>query len=195
MSDPKTPAEMLDALGKPFPRYDEPLTQRQRDELTPADAFWLQVEADSESECWLWRGNVSRRYGRTYAGGKYMRSHRYVWELINGPIPDGMVVCHRCDTPLCVRPDHLFVATTAENNADRAAKGRSAQGDNHPSRLYPERRPRGEGHGMAKYTAEQIRKAKALIDAGTTLNQIARLTGISKYTLSKVKRGIQWTSV
>ena len=108
----KNPAEILDALGKPFPKYDAPLTQRERDELSPGEAFWLQVE--DGGECWLWRGNVSRRYGRTYINGRSIRAHRYAWESVNGPIPDGLVVCHRCDTPLCVRPDHLFLATVAD---------------------------------------------------------------------------------
>lgn len=172
------------------PRYDKPITQRERDRLSPHEAFWLHVE--DVGECWMWKGNVSRRYGRLYIAGRTIRAHRYAWEAVYGPVPDGLVVCHRCDQPLCVRPDHLFAATPAENNADRAAKGRSAKGDRHPARMHPETRPRGEAHGMAKYTAQQIQGAKAMIDAGHTLNDIARLTGINKSTLSKVKRGIQW---
>lgn len=184
----KDPATVL-----AYPRYHEPISQYDRDLLSPRDAFWLQVEM--VGECWIWKGNVSRRYGRTYTNGRTVRAHRHAWEIVNGPIPKGLVVCHRCDTPLCVRPDHLFLATTAENNADRAAKGRSAQGDRHPSRMYPERRPRGEKHGMARYTAAQIQEAKSLIDSGKTLNETSRITGINKHTLSKVKRGIQWVTL
>lgn len=76
--------------------------------------------------CWLW---IGRRDGRGYGifaivGASTRAAHRHSWEMVNGPIPDGFEVCHRCDTPACVNPAHLFLGTHRVNVADAAMKGR-----------------------------------------------------------------------
>lgn len=85
-----------------------------------ADRFWTFVERGDG--CWLWTGALGGRggYGRFDAD----RAHRVAYELVVGPIPPGLFVCHHCDVPRCVRPDHLFVGTAKDNAQDRDRKGR-----------------------------------------------------------------------
>ena len=90
------------------------------------NAFWSKV--DRSGECWIWTGDkMPRGYGRVRRRDRtYVGAHRVAWEIVKGPIPAGLHVCHRCDNPPCVRPDHLFVGTASDNARDRDAKGRNS---------------------------------------------------------------------
>lgn len=104
----------------------------------PVTRFWMYVKRADGDGCWEWTGQrsregASRRRGAGY--GQFMgtwtrivQAHRYSWELHNGPIPGGMFVCHRCDNPGCVRPDHLFLGTPKDNTDDMVRKGRQVRG-------------------------------------------------------------------
>ncbi len=93
------------------------------------DRFWRYVERTDG--CWLWRGTRDRHgYGRFFVtkrgGPRQVFAHRFSYALHHGSIAAGLAVCHHCDTPECVRPEHLFLATQAENLRDMWAKGRAS---------------------------------------------------------------------
>ena len=121
------------------------------------------VSPEPMSGCWLWTGCGSLcGYGRFGAGGHYgglIPAHRQAWMLFRGPIPDGLEVAHKCDVRWCVNPDHLWLATHAENMADMLAKGRRKDGpvygDRNGSRTRPDRRPRGDNHWTRRRKLEQ----------------------------------------
>lgn len=106
-------------------RYGDPLAARTR--VSTEERFWRQVEKGAgDDDCWLWvRATTSQgRYGYFKWQNRSWQAHRAAWTLTHGPIPDGLVVCHRCDVTLCVRPDHLFLGTQADNVRDMWEKGR-----------------------------------------------------------------------
>jgi hypothetical protein len=83
------------------------------------------VLPEPNSGCWLWERTVDPRgYGRLRRGGKTVFVHRLAWADTYGPIPDDLIICHRCDNPGCANPDHLFIGTHADNVADKVGKGR-----------------------------------------------------------------------
>jgi hypothetical protein len=98
---------------------------------TYADKPIVRLDFDSayipepNSGCWLWVRNYGGgRYGRLTIDGEEVGAHRFSYERAHGPIPEGSHVLHRCDTPICVNPDHLFLGTHAGNLQDAANKGR-----------------------------------------------------------------------
>lgn len=90
-----------------------------------APRFWSKVQ--KTDGCWFWTGARRNGYGRFGGTKPYRYAHRVAWELTHGPLESPAVkVCHHCDNTLCVRPDHLFIGSQADNVKDRAAKGRTA---------------------------------------------------------------------
>jgi hypothetical protein len=164
--------------------------------------FLSEVMAELEQEeCILWTGaKAGKGYGVTSRNGKQAYVHRLAWEEVNGPIPAGMVVAHKCDTPACHNPAHLFVCTQRENMADMRAKGRSAKGDKHHSKKKPESIVRGERIGTAKLKPEQIAEIRATYKPGragrasdNSLTGLARRYGVAFQTISKIVNRKSWS--
>lgn len=127
------------------------------------------------SECWLWGGGVTvYGYGYFYVGSKQKFAHRAAWETHRGGIPKGLCVLHRCDTRLCVNPDHLFLGTRRDNLADMTAKGR---------------RVSGERHGMAKLTADQVKQIRGSMETQETM---AVRLGVSRQLIGHIRNNKRW---
>jgi hypothetical protein len=138
-----------------------------------ADRFWEKV--DKSGECWVWLGATQHRYGAINLGGstnKVLRAHRLSWEWAYGPVPPGMQVCHRCDNPPCVRPEHLFLGTMADNMADASTKRRFA----------PRRR----------LTEQQVLDIRRRHATGETQKALAREYGVWHGQISRIIRGEEW---
>lgn len=125
----------------------------------------------TESGCLEWVGaRTSFGYGRvadpTVKRG-YSKTHRMIWALTFGPIPEGMVVCHHCDNPPCNNVEHLFLGTQADNNADRARKGRG-------------RAPSGESHRSARLSDLDVAALREVAPTIGNYAELGRMFGISK---------------
>lgn len=130
-------------------------------------------------DCIVYTGARDRDgYGVIGIGrGKQHRAHRVAYELAHGPIAAGMMVCHRCDVPACIKVEHLFLGTIADNNADRDSKGRRYV-------------MRGEQHPMCKLPDAAVADIRARRSDGETLASIARSYGVSFQHVSAISRGV-----
>lgn len=166
------------------------------------DRFWSRVE--KSDGCWLWTGKTGTGYpyGRISPDGgkRTIGAHVASWRIHFGAVPDSLWVCHTCDTPRCVRPDHLFLGTNVQNWQDMRAKERGSkppllQGDAHPSRRYPKRLRRGEANNKARLTAAQVRAIRALHQRGATIRGLARQYGLTKTAIANVVHYVTWRHV
>lgn len=160
-------------------------------------AFYAKIDRSAGPDsCWPWMaGRNHFGHGQLWEGSRKVLSHRMAYELTFGPIPLGMVICHRCDNPPCCNPAHLFLGTVADNNADRDAKGRASQGDAHYSRARPEMVPRGEAHGRSRLTETDVRIIRSLLASRVPQHRIAALFGIGQNTVSAIKTGKTWVNI
>lgn len=157
----------------PYPRV--PLEER----------FWSKVRKGRG--CWEWQAAKAHGYGVIGKGGKgngYVLAHRAAWVLAHGPIPRGLLVCHRCDNPSCVRLSHLFLGTYSDNVRDMLRKGRRIEYDRRSSR-----------NPNARIDAKIVRRIRRLHACGLTQRAIGERVSTSCATVSRVLTGIAWRDV
>lgn len=175
------------------PTAIDPLARHQRrpDGPTLEERFWRKVDktgavsAECLSACWEWSGSrTPGGYGQMSVGRKPMKTHVVSWALAHGGIvpPSSEFVCHRCDNPACVRPDHLFLGTAQDNARDSQMKGRMAK----PPRVGPvPARPRRARSPMVHGPL-----ADWLSDAGFNENQLANALGVSRQAVNFWTTGV-----
>jgi len=132
--------------------------------------------------CFLWTGTTTGGYGRVRRGKRTHYAHRVAYELLVGPIPEGVCVLHRCDTPPCVNPAHLFLGTIADNNQDMVQKGRGIAKS-------------GEQHCRARLTEDDVLAIRARAAAGETQRPLAREYGVDQATISNIVTRKSWKHV
>ncbi|MBL7132878.1 MAG: HNH endonuclease [Phycisphaerae bacterium] len=151
--------------------------------------FWAKV--DKSGDCWNWTGATgSFGHGVVRIATVLHKAHRVSWTWAKGPIPKGLCVCHHCDNPRCVRPDHLFLGTKQDNSTDMARKRRAG------AVVHPERMPRGEASGAAKLTAESVRGIRRLYAVGAANQyELAARFGVSQPAIGMIVRRRNWRHI
>lgn len=145
------------------------------------------VEISPVSNCWNWMGcRNDNGYGLKTSDGKRVRTHRLSYELFVGPIPSGMIVCHKCDNPPCCNPEHLFVGTHKDNHNDCVSKGRSSLP---PPPLVGERNIR------AKLTNREVREICELHVSGASNRDIAEKLGLPQRHIFEIISRKSWRSI
>lgn len=154
------------------------------------ERFWSRVDVIEGDGCWEWTGRRMRqRQGRKNTLGGYgvidvsaakrrepRLAHRVAWEITRGTIPPTFCVCHRCDNPPCVRPDHLFLGTARDNIADMLAKGRQA-----PSPTFGSDNPANKNAPRFAFDGQVL-----------SLREWSTRTGLRLKTLKDRVYGLRW---
>lgn len=142
--------------------------------------FWALISLNfAPGACWLWTGDTTGAgYGRFKHGGHRISANRIAYALFNGETPSGMFVCHKCDNPGCVNPNHLFLGTPTDNMVDKVAKKRHAH---------------GERTGTSILKTAEVLEIDRLLAEGASLKRVADAFGVSKRTVHKIKARQNWT--
>lgn len=122
----------------------------------------------------------------------YWQAHRFVYTRKVGPIPLGLMVCHKCDNPPCIEMSHLFLGSPADNARDKTEKGRTPSGEKHAFRRRPELVRSGDRHHNARLTAERVLELRRLGSEGFSNRELAEIFKLSVTYVSEVKTGKKW---
>lgn len=153
-----------------------------------SERFWPRVQ--KTETCWLWGGAKSRQgYGALHIPGTandVILVHRLSYQLHYGCFDKALFVCHHCDNPSCVRPDHLFLGESRDNVADAVTKGHM---------VGPRHATRGVAHPQAKLNEKQVRDIRQMRTDGLSYRAITAITGVPSGTIPDIIRRRTWQHV
>ena len=144
-------------------------------------------KVDTSGKCWEWQGSKRNGYGQLSRKGKSLSTHRYSWRVFRGNIPSKMFVLHRCDNPICVRPDHLFLGTHKDNMRDMHKKGRA----NNP----PPPMEVGERHSQAKLKNDDVLAIRRRYADGETMQELGDYYGVVFQHIFKIIKRQTWKHI
>ena len=154
------------------------------------ERFWKYANSDAPNErgCWIWSGTEwgTSGYGRGNYAKKPEGAHRISWLIHFGAIPGGRFVCHRCDTPKCVNPAHLFLGTIADNHADMVSKRRHPHGDSSPRRRHSQSYAIGSKCSWSKLNEDSARAIRKAFTEGATQQALATRYGVSRSAIWQI---------
>ena len=153
--------------------------------MKPHNRLWSRVDRRGPDDCWEWTAHCkSNGYGQISIHNKQLLTHRVAWEVTNGPIPDGLYVCHHCDNPPCCNPAHLFLGDQFDNMRDAREKGRKPP-------LNPPRE-----RILQRLTPLDVRCVRHwLKDGRWNLREISEAFGVCNATISNIKAGRTWKRI
>lgn len=143
------------------------------------ERFWSKVF--KTRNCWLWTAKLDvGGYGIIKSEGKNRKAHRISYEMAFGKIPDGRIVCHRCDNPKCVNPRHLFIGSHMDNRRDCVSKKRQAV---------------GTAVTISKLTPAKVRAIRKQFARGIRITPLARRYGVTFRSIKLVVDRVTWSHV
>lgn len=157
-----------------------------------ATKFWGKVDKRGPDECWEWPVSNPRSYGSFSLNKVAYRTHRLSYELHNGPIPDGMFICHKCDNPPCCNPNHLFAGTHQDNMRDMAEKGRWVRVPRDEKSVNHCFGARNHSTKLTETNAAQI---KARMARGDAKRALAREFGVDVSIMRQIAKGKIWVAI
>jgi HNH endonuclease len=138
-------------------------------------SFWMKVDRKSPDECWTWIGSINTRgYGQFWIGKTFTGAHRFSYKIHYGDIPDGLLVCHKCDNRKCVNPNHLFLGTSQDNVDDAVSKNRQAK---------------GKQVMHSKLVEEQVREIRS---SSLSYQELSNIYGVTENMTYYIKSGRSW---
>lgn len=171
------------ASTRPPQKYCSPTCYYEARSKPLHEKFWSRVQ--KTNSCWLWEGRLTKAgYGQISHRGTPIYTHRLSWEIHKGSIPKKMEVCHHCDNPACVNPDHLFIGSHRDNMHDMLSKNRGSTAG-----LADQR---GEKHPGAKITEDIVRAIRQRLRSKESHSSIAKDLGISRPTVTAINCGRLW---
>lgn len=149
--------------------------------LSAREYIKSKIKIDPNTGCWIWQGSMlGKKYGAVKWKTKEWGSHRLSYTVFKGEIPEGLCVCHKCDIPACVNPEHLFLGTKSENSKDMMNKKRQRN---------------GELINTSKLTAEIVKSIKKRLETENNCAKIAREYGVYDTTILDIKNNKRWKHI